>query len=99
MKHLLLLLLAALFACNPAHVALQSQVKGVRIIRLGIDRDGLVTASWVYPDRRIGGTDWTYRDTMLVMIEQQRTWPKCLKCRHVTQNTICWRHFPIPELK
>lgn len=99
MKYLILgLLYSAVFACSPIKKSLQSQVKGVRIVRPMIDRDGYVTARWVYADRRIGGTDWTDKDTLLLQVEQQRLWPKCKKCRHVTLNGTCWRHFPIPNL-
>lgn len=80
---------------------------GVRFTSYDVDFDGLVTASWVYPDHRIGGTDWTDSENIGLLVNEQRDWKVCLdgECMHVIPpdreskyHGKCWRHFPIPEI-
>jgi hypothetical protein len=84
------------------------RVLDVVFLSYDVDFDGLVTASWVYRDHRIGGTDWTDSENIGMMVNEQRNWKVCLDsdCLHVVPPNMdkkyhgkCWRHFPIPEDK
>ena len=56
------------------------------------DPERFVQATRKYPDGRIGGIDWTTPELLPVVIEEQRSWPKCLKCNRVTQKPLCVTH-------
>ena len=85
--------------------ATDSIMQGTRVLYYDIDEDSLITASWEYPDGRIGGTDWTDADGFVYEIGEQRSWPECSDsaCRHVRppdqEDNKCWRHYPIPDLE
>jgi len=78
---------------------------GVQITSWDIDNEGLITAGWRYKDGREGGTDWTKKKWIPILIEEQRHWPECSdnECHWVRPpdqdegwEGKCWRHFPIP---
>jgi hypothetical protein len=106
MKYLIVLLTLYLSSC--AKEIVPQGRHGVKIISWDEDADGLITASWKYPDGRVGGTDWTEEKWIHVLIDEQRYWPECAdeECTWVCWPEIreknggkCWRHFPIPELE
>lgn len=95
------LLFISLFSSCTKDLTLQkSPEAGVKMIDWIVDPDGLVAASWEYPDGRIGGTDFTDDINVPYLIDEQRNWPECTnnECAQVTQQGECWRHKPIPEL-
>lgn len=84
-------------SCSKDLMIIDTHEHGVKMIDWLVDPDGLVAASWEYPDGRTGGTDFTDDINVPYLIDEQRTWPECtnLECVRVTLQGECWRHRPI----
>ena len=65
---------------------------GVVMTEWIVAADGTVSAAWIYPDGRIGGTDFTDAAEIPAIIEGLRDVPHCTRCMRITSEITCWEH-------